>query len=306
LARNGSGTFTTPNTFTPSTPILSSDVNENFTDVANELTNSLALDGQSTMTGQIKSASGTVAAPGWSFSADLDCGFYRIGANNLGLTLNGAKVVDYSTTGVAITGTFAASGNVAIKTDKFTVAAASGNTVVAGTLGVTGAATLSSTLSVSGTTTLQSAVQINSNVTVTGAVSGATAAGAMVASQAQMEAASATDVLASPGRLRNHPGVAKAWVKFNTAGTIAASHNVTSVTKNGTGDWTITFTTAFSSVNYSASMTMLASATTIRLLVPYVDAQATGTMTVKTVSSADGTASETGLASILVSADGDQ
>jgi hypothetical protein len=37
-----------------------------------------------------------------------------------------------------ITGTLAVSGDVAVNTDKFTVAASSGNTVVAGTLGVTG------------------------------------------------------------------------------------------------------------------------------------------------------------------------
>lgn len=138
MPRSG-GTMTIPNgDFIPGTAISSSAVDANFADIAAELTNSLALDGQSTMTGQLKSASGTVSAPGISFGSDADCGLYRIGANNVGLALNGAKVVDFLTTGVAITGTFASSGNVAINTDKFTIDASGGNTVIAGTLTPTG------------------------------------------------------------------------------------------------------------------------------------------------------------------------
>lgn len=48
----------------------------------------------------------------------------------------------------AIAGTLAVTGNVAVNTDKFTVAAASGNTLVAGTLAVTGASTLTGALGV--------------------------------------------------------------------------------------------------------------------------------------------------------------
>ncbi len=50
-------------------------------------------------------------------------------------------------------------------------------------------------------------------------------------------------------------GSAKAWVNFNgtLSGTITprASYNVNSVTKNGTGDYTINFTTALTDANYS-------------------------------------------------------
>lgn len=48
-------------------------------------------------------------------------------------------------------------------------------------------------------------------------------------------------------------GSAKFWVKFNASGTILASFNVSSVTKNATGDFTINFTTAFSSADYCAN-----------------------------------------------------
>jgi hypothetical protein len=51
-------------------------------------------------------------------------------------------------------------------------------------------------------------------------------------------------------------GSAKAWVNFNgttaSPSTIRASYNVTSVTKNGTGQYTVNFTNAFADINYSA------------------------------------------------------
>ena len=47
-------------------------------------------------------------------------------------------------------------------------------------------------------------------------------------------------------------GSAKAWVRFNgTASTITDSYNVSSLTKNTTGDYTITFTTALANANYN-------------------------------------------------------
>ena len=47
---------------------------------------------------------------------------------------------------------------------------------------------------------------------------------------------------------------AKAWVNFNGTGTpaIREDFNVTSITDNGTGDYTINFTTAFADANYCA------------------------------------------------------
>jgi hypothetical protein len=46
---------------------------------------------------------------------------------------------------------------------------------------------------------------------------------------------------------------ARAWVNFNGTGTVAitASGNVSSITDNGTGDYTLNFTTAMPDGNYS-------------------------------------------------------
>jgi hypothetical protein len=48
----------------------------------------------------------------------------------------------------------------------------------------------------------------------------------------------------------------RAWVNFNGTGTpaIRASGNVTSITDNGTGDYTINFTTAMPDANYAVSI----------------------------------------------------
>lgn len=45
----------------------------------------------------------------------------------------------------------------------------------------------------------------------------------------------------------------RAWVNFNGQGTVAirASGNVSSITDNGTGDYTVNFTTAMEDANYS-------------------------------------------------------
>jgi hypothetical protein len=50
-------------------------------------------------------------------------------------------------------------------------------------------------------------------------------------------------------------GAAKAWVNFNGTGTVAirASFNVTSITDNGTGNYTVNFTTALDNANYAVT-----------------------------------------------------
>jgi hypothetical protein len=50
-------------------------------------------------------------------------------------------------------------------------------------------------------------------------------------------------------------GSAKAWVNFNGTGTVAirASYNVSSITDNATGNYTINFTTAVTDANYAVT-----------------------------------------------------
>ena len=50
-------------------------------------------------------------------------------------------------------------------------------------------------------------------------------------------------------------GIAKAWVNFNGTGTVAirAQYNVSSITDNGVGNYTVNFATAMVDANYSAN-----------------------------------------------------
>lgn len=86
-------------------------------------------------------------------------------------------------------------------------------------------------------------------------ITAATLAGGVIATQAQMETPSSTAVVVTPGRFQNHPGSAKAWVIYDSTGSIGASYNVDSVTDNGTGTLTPVWGTDFSSGNYVVQVT---------------------------------------------------
>lgn len=89
------------NSFSSGTVISSSQVNANFTDIADEITNSLALDGQSTMSGALKAADGTSSAPGITFGGDTDTGFYRSGANTFkAVTATGTVIATFDSSGI--------------------------------------------------------------------------------------------------------------------------------------------------------------------------------------------------------------
>jgi hypothetical protein len=60
-------------------------------------------------------------------------------------------------------------------------------------------------------------------------------------------------------------GIAKAWVNFNGTGTVAIrdSFNGSSITDNGTGDYTVNFTTAMPNANYSVQQSFGSSTTAV-------------------------------------------
>ncbi len=73
------------------------------------------------------------------------------------------------------------------------------------------------------------------------------------ATQSEMEAASSTSAAATPGNFKWSPFAAKAWCKWGVTTTIDASVGVSSITDSGLGDWTVNWSTAFSSANYAVS-----------------------------------------------------
>ncbi len=102
MPRNGSGTFTPTQTFTAGTTAVAADVNSVISDIGTALTNSVATDGQTAMTGQFPAASGTIGAPGYSFNGDLNTGIYRVGADSYALVCNGVAVATLTETGFAL------------------------------------------------------------------------------------------------------------------------------------------------------------------------------------------------------------
>lgn len=84
---------------------------------------------------------------------------------------------------------------------------------------------------------------------------GTISAGLSAASQAEMEAATSNTVAATPGTTQYHPGVAKFWGKWNDAGSLLASYNITSITDTAVGDHTVNIGTDFSSGNYAVVAT---------------------------------------------------
>jgi hypothetical protein len=88
--------------------------------------------------------------------------------------------------------------------------------------------------------------------------------GPVIASQAQAETGTNNTAIMTPLRTRNAfnatgnaPVYAcRSWVSFNGVGTVSVvgSGNVSSITDNGTGDYTVNFTTAMPDANYSTTI----------------------------------------------------
>ena len=187
-------------------------------------------------------------------TVDLDVvGNVAISGNE---TVGGTLGVTGNTT---LSGTLGVIGNIAVNTNKFNVTASSGNTTVAGTLGVTGNTTLSGQLLNSDGTASLPGISFSSDTntgifrsasdqidSVTGGVSRS-----RISSTGQ-QSSTIPDLSGSNTTLYNEYKC-RAWVNFNGTGTVAirASGNVSSITKNTTGDYTVNFTTAMPDANYS-------------------------------------------------------
>jgi hypothetical protein len=78
----------------------------------------------------------------------------------------------------------------------------------------------------------------------------------------------------------------RAWVNFNGTGTVAirASFNVSSITDNGTGDYTVNFTNAMPDANYQVSGAVGVSTSVGPIVLGLFAATASGTYQAPTVS----------------------
>lgn len=260
MSFNGSGTFVINSAGQPvvaNTLIQASVFNAFTSDVATGLSTCITKDGQTVVTANIPFAgfratnvglsviNGSVGTPGIAFLSNLDMGLYRIGDGNLGISTAGVKRLDLDATRLLVV-------------DHLYFSDAAYDIGTSASVSVTGRPRdlwLSRNLSVPGISALSSvsAVDVSASSLVA-----STVGGAMVATQAQIEAALSNNVAVSPGRLQYHPGVAKAWIHFDgssgSIGTGYASYNMDAVTDNGTGNYSVNFTTDFSTSNYSFAL----------------------------------------------------
>ena len=97
---------------------------------------------------------------------------------------------------------------------------------------------------------------------------------------------------------------ALAWVNFNGTGTVAirSSYNVSSITDNGTGDYTVNFATALSDANYVANVN--AGGTSAVYQGSFYDLSSARTTTALRVVSLNSSSSNTDAAIINVSVHG--
>ena len=157
MPRNGAGTYTLPagNPVITNTNITADWGNDTMEDIGNELTNSLSRDGDGGMNAPLRFTDGDINAPGIAWVAETNTGFYYAGPGEFWVTVLGTDVVQFTDNGlliptgidltvqgeVSLEGALNVVGNFSVATNKFTVAAATGNTTVLGTLAATGALT---------------------------------------------------------------------------------------------------------------------------------------------------------------------
>jgi len=131
------------------------------------------------------------------------------------------------------------------------------------TLTASGAATLSNTLAVTGVATFSTGTAALPSITTTGDPDtgiyfpsantiGFTRGGIEVGKFDSNSANANFQFNSGYGSVATAYGC-RAWVNFNGSGTVAirASGNVQSITDNGTGDYTVVFTTALTDANYA-------------------------------------------------------
>src|SRR5512139_1482769 len=193
---NGSGTFVrTHNWVTDKgngVKVTASRMDAEDDGFATGLSTVIAKDGQTTTTAAVPFAvginvsDGSALTPSIKFINDTDCGWYRIGLNNAGLSLAGTLAWDFGTATTSAAGSLVVGGTLAVTG---AISGVAGLTVATATVSVfaaTGAATFASTVGITGQLTAATAT-----VSVFAATGAATFA-STVGITGQLTAATAT------------------------------------------------------------------------------------------------------------------
>lgn len=227
-----------------------------------------------TMTGAFAAASGSVALPGITFSGDLDTGLFRSDNNKLNIATNGIERVEFGPTEVVFNDTsenydFRIEGDnnanlffVDASTDRIGLGVGSPATAMHVTLPAGGASI--GNIYVGPNSAGQARYHLYNQNGVAEWIFGQKTSTDHSFKLSKLVAGNESDYLevTTVGLLKFDSGYGsaapaygcRAWVNFNGTGTVAirANGNVSSITDNGVGDYTINFTTAMPDANYAA------------------------------------------------------
>jgi len=92
-------------------------------------------------------------------------------------------------------------------------------------------------------------------------------------------------------------GLLKSWIRFNGSGTIAINDNFncSSITDNGTGDYTMTMQTAMANVNYSQTCGAADVDHGAKINISYSDANTTTAMRIRLAAAVSGNGDSNGV-----------
>ncbi|QQO30742.1 tail fiber protein [Bradyrhizobium diazoefficiens] len=105
---DANGVYSLPNGYlaVTGTTIQPSQHNPPLEDVATALSARLSRNGSAPMTGPLKAADGAVGAPSYTFNTAQTTGFYKTASGNIGVSIAGAEVAEFSAGGMVKGGKF--------------------------------------------------------------------------------------------------------------------------------------------------------------------------------------------------------
>ena len=135
MPRNGEGVYSLPQAaFVPGTTISSAAVNSDFSDIASALTMSIASDGQTPITGALRTSVSS-PTPAFTSIADDTTGLV-VGTATAGIAVSGTETVVWTASGEVLTGTLSVSSDTSVGGNL----AVTGNMTIGGTFSFTGTA----------------------------------------------------------------------------------------------------------------------------------------------------------------------
>jgi hypothetical protein len=198
------------------------------------------------------------------FTITFTAGFTNTGATTLNANATGAIAVEKNSGGgpVALTGGEITAGNVVTVT--YNTAASS--FIITNSGGLLAANNLSDVQSAVTALANIGGASVNRNINAGGLVTGGGNLSAdrtltvTAAAKSDQNTATSNSLAVTPGNQQYHPSAVKAWANFQGgSGSINGSYNVTSITRNGVGNYNVNFTNAFVDANYAVSVTPSAS-----------------------------------------------